>query len=133
MENFPNYNPFDTIISRLEQLQIRLDIISANLPREKTPIPPKDPYDILDTRAISLILGVPESTVRGYINDTDIDKALPAYKHGKGYRIQRSLLQEWIQNVFLNKNIERDKVNIAQESNVAPPFMYNHRKKGGIS
>lgn len=97
------YNPFETILARLDQMQLRLDIISANLPKSKVVEISKDPNDILDTRAIAKILGIPESTVRGYINEADKTKALPAYKHGKGYRIRRAKLQQWVDDVFLQK------------------------------
>lgn len=125
------YNPFETILARLDQMQLRLDIISANLPKSKVVEIPKDPNDILDTRAIAKVLGIPESTVRGYINEVDKTKALPAYKHGKGYRIRRAKLQEWVDEVFLQKVVPPDDAyhqegafdNILEDDSIAPSFM----------
>lgn len=131
MENAMTYNPFETILARLDQMQLRLDIISANLPKSKVVEIPKDPKDILDTRAIAKVLGIPESTVRGYINEVDKTKALPAYKHGKGYRIRRAKLQEWVDEVFLQKVVPPDDAyhqeeafdNILEDDSIAPSFM----------
>ncbi|QES88975.1 helix-turn-helix domain-containing protein [Rhizosphaericola mali] len=132
MENAMTYNPFETILARLDQIQLRLDIISANLPKSKVVEILKDPNDILDTRSIAKVLGTPESTVRGYINEVDKTKALPAYKHGKGYRIRRAKLQQWADEVFLQKVVQPDNTfhpevsmdDILEEDNgIAPSFM----------
>lgn len=124
-------NPFVEIISKLERMEVRLDIISANLPKDKEVAPTKDPNDILDTRAIAGILCVPESTVRGYINNKV--NRLPVSKHGKGYRIKRSDLQAWINDIYLtNEQSVSSGCDEVLEEKTAPTFMRAIHSKNSI-
>jgi len=86
-------NPFELILSKLEQLQTTVDIISINSPRQKQP-EPVDPNRILDLPEAAKILRKPVGTVRGYIHSRN----LPATLVGKGYLIKYSELMNWFEN-----------------------------------
>jgi excisionase family DNA binding protein len=85
-------NPFELILSKLEQLQTTVDIISINSPRQKQP-EPVDPNRIIDLPEAAKILRKPVGTVRGYIHSRN----LPATLVGKGYLIKYSELMNWFE------------------------------------
>jgi len=109
-------NPFELILSKLEQLQTTVDIISINSPRQKPP-EPVDPNRIIDLPEAAKILRKPVGTVRGYIHSRN----LPATLVGKGYLIKYSELMNWFETFQNNTRQESKKT--------APDKMMESRKR----
>ncbi len=84
-------NPFELIISRLDQLQMSLDIISVRTNKESTK-PTPDPERLLDLTEAAQIVRKPVGTVRHYIHH----RGLPAIKVGKSYLIKKNELLNWV-------------------------------------
>lgn len=109
-------NPFELILSKLEQLQTTVDIISINSPRQKQP-EPVDPNRILDLPEAAKILRKPVGTVRGYIHSRN----LPATLVGKSYLIKYCDLLKWFED-FQNDSLPINK-------KTAPAKMMENRKR----
>ena len=99
----PLSNPFEEIVSRLERLQTTVDLISVNQPKER-PVRQENPHMLLNLRDVAAILKVPVNTARYYIEK----KKLPAVKNGKAFKIKQSDFLEWLDNVFLKKEAEKE-------------------------
>jgi hypothetical protein len=86
-------NPFELILSKLEQIQTTVDIISVNSPAQNLP-KPTNPDRIIDLPEAAKILCKPIGTVRGYIHS----RSLPARLVGKSYLIIYRELIQWFEN-----------------------------------
>lgn len=95
-------NPFELIMHKLEQIQMTVDIISVNSPRQKQPEPP-DPNRIIDLPEAARILRKPVGTVRNYIHT----RHLPATLVGKGYLIKYAELMAWFDSFETEKQPEK--------------------------
>jgi excisionase family DNA binding protein len=84
-------NPFELILSRLDQLQVSIDIISVRTNKESMK-PAADPSRLLDLTEAAQIVRKPVGTVRHYIHS----RGLPATKVGKSYLIKLSELLSWV-------------------------------------
>lgn len=84
-------NPFELIISRLDELQSTVNNISARAQKE-TSKPPVDPERLLDLTEAAQIVRKPVGTVRHYIHHRN----LPATKIGKSYLIKLNELLMYI-------------------------------------
>lgn len=91
-------NPFELILSRIEQLQISVDSLAEN---RKHPDPAKEdsPDRLLDLPEVALLLKKPVGTVRYYIHHRN----LPAVKMGKNYVIKQSELLQWVEEFYKRK------------------------------
>jgi excisionase family DNA binding protein len=85
-------NPFDLILSRLEQLQSTVNVLSENAQKISLPLPPADPERLLDLSEAAEVMRKPVGTVRHYIHHRN----LPAIKIGKSYLIQLNELLNWV-------------------------------------
>jgi excisionase family DNA binding protein len=83
-------NPFEIILSRLDELQLSINSISAKATKESTK--PTDPERLLDLTEAAQIVRKPVGTVRHYIHH----RSLPATKIGKSYLIKLSELLSWV-------------------------------------
>ena len=84
-------NPFELIISRLDELQLTVNNISDRAQKE-TAKPPADPERLLDLTEAAQIVRKPVGTVRHYIHHRN----LPATKIGKSYLIKLHELLSWV-------------------------------------
>jgi excisionase family DNA binding protein len=85
-------NPFDLILSRLDQLQSTVNNLTAN--NAKTPGPPgTNPERLLDLAEAAEIVRKPIGTVRYYIHHRN----LPATKIGKSYLVKLGELLKWVE------------------------------------
>ncbi len=84
-------NPFELIISRLDELQLSVNNISDRAQKEATK-PPVDPERLLDLTEAAQIVRKPVRTVRHYIHHRN----LPATKIGKSYLIKLHELLSWV-------------------------------------
>jgi len=84
-------NPFELIISRLDELQSTVNTISDRAQKE-TAKPPADSERLLDITEAAQIVRKPVRTVRHYIHHRN----LPATKIGKSYLIKLNELLTWV-------------------------------------
>ena len=90
-------NPFDLILSRLEQLQSAINVLSENADKSPTLATP-DKDRLLDLAEAAEVVRKPIGTVRHYIHHRN----LPAIKIGKSYLIKLEELLVWV-NGFQDK------------------------------
>ena len=109
-------NPFDLILSRLEQLQSSVNVLSENAQKPTVPAT-SDQGRLLDLAEAAEVVRKPIGTVRHYIHHRN----LPAIKIGKSYLIKLDELLVWV-NKF--KDIDEPKLD-----NVEP--MLANRKRYG--
>jgi len=83
-------NPFEIILSRLDDLQLAINSISAKATKENAKA--ADPERLLDLTEAAQIVRKPVGTVRHYIHH----RGLPATKIGKSYLIKLSELLSWV-------------------------------------
>ncbi len=86
-------NPFELIISRLDELQSSINSISEKAQKETTK-QTADPERLLDLPEAAQIVRKPVGTVRHYIHHRN----LPATKVGKSYLIKLHELLSWVDN-----------------------------------
>ena len=84
-------NPFELIISRLDELQTSVNSISERAQKEATK-QTADPERLLDLTEAAQIVRKPVGTVRHYIHHRN----LPATKIGKSYLIKLNALLNWV-------------------------------------
>lgn len=84
-------NPFELIISRLDELQSTVNTISDRAQKE-TAKQTADPGRLLDLTEAAQIVRKPVGTVRHYIHHRN----LPATKIGKSYLIKLHELLSWV-------------------------------------
>lgn len=85
-------NPFDAIISRLDQLQIAVNNLADNAVRSTSPAL-SSPERLLDLAEAAQIVRRPIGTVRYYIHHRN----LPATRIGKGYLVKLCELLAWVE------------------------------------
>ena len=89
-------NPFELIISRLDQLQSSLNLLSIktekSLENQKGII---DPDKLLDLSEAAILIRKPVGTVRHYIHHRN----LPATKIGKSFLIKKQELLDWFNKI----------------------------------
>jgi excisionase family DNA binding protein len=86
-------NPFDLILSRLDQLQSTVNILTDSA--QKIPSQAAaNPERLLDLAEAAEIVRKPIGTVRYYIHHRN----LPATKIGKGYLVKFGELLQWVEN-----------------------------------
>ncbi len=110
-------NPFDLILSRLEQLQSSVNVLSENA-QKGTPPQSADPDRLLDLSEAAEVVRKPVGTVRHYIHHRN----LPAIKIGKSYLIKLNELLSWV-NRF--KDINGD-----ENVNITDPMLANRKRYG---
>jgi excisionase family DNA binding protein len=93
-------NPFEIILSRLDELQVSINSISAKAARESTK--PANPERLLDLTEAAQIVRKPVGTVRHYIHHRN----LPATKIGKSYLIKLGELLSWVDEFNKKPEIE---------------------------
>jgi excisionase family DNA binding protein len=93
-------NPFEIILSRLDELQLSINSISAKAAKES--IKPADPERLLDLPEAAQIVRKPVGTVRHYIHH----RSLPATKIGKSYLIKLGELLSWVDEFNKKPEIE---------------------------
>jgi len=84
-------NPFDLILTRLDQLQTTINDLSEHQ-QESHSTSESDPERLLNLTEAAELLRKPVGTVRHYIHTRD----LPATKIGKSYLIKYGELLNWI-------------------------------------
>ena len=84
-------NPFDLILSRLDQLQTTVNTLSENA-QKSSAIPATNPDRLLDLSEAAEVMRKPVGTVRHYIHH----RQLPAIRVGKSYLIKLNELLDWI-------------------------------------
>ncbi|MDN3657073.1 helix-turn-helix domain-containing protein [Ferruginibacter paludis] len=84
-------NPFDLILSRLDQLQTTVNTLSEQS-QQSVAAPYADPDRLLDLTEAAAIVRKPVGTVRHYIHHRN----LPAIRIGKSYLIKLSELLHWV-------------------------------------
>jgi excisionase family DNA binding protein len=95
-------NPFELIISRLDQLQVTVNNLTDTGQKQPTP-EIFNPERLLDLPEAAQILRKPVGTVRYYIHNRN----LPAMKVGKSYLVKLQALQDWV-NEFVKKEPDKD-------------------------
>jgi len=95
-------NPFELILSRLDQLQSTVNTLADNN-QKPTTNESFNPDRLLDLTEAAEIVRKPVGTVRHYIHHRN----LPAMKVGKSYLIKLQALLEWV-NEFNNKEPLKD-------------------------
>ena len=85
-------NPFELILSRLEQLQTTVNILTDNS-QKPPPSPQSNPERLLDLSEAAEIVRKPIGTVRYYIHHRN----LPATKIGKSYLVKLGELLQWVE------------------------------------
>ena len=90
-------NPFELILSRLDQLQSTVDSLADNSQKPAT-ANIFNPERLLDLTEAAQIVRKPVGTVRHYIHHRN----LPAMKVGKSYLIKLQALLDWV-NEFNKK------------------------------
>ena len=85
-------NPFDLILSRLDQLQTIVNELAENTLKPASP-PLSSPERLLDLAEAAQIVRRPIGTVRYYIHNRN----LPATKIGKGYLVKLGELLSWVE------------------------------------
>ena len=84
-------NPFELILSRLDQLQLSVNYLTDKTQKQSTK-PTEDPDRLLDLTEAAQIVRKPVGTVRHYIHSRN----LPATKIGKSYLIKFAELLKWV-------------------------------------
>jgi len=85
-------NPFDLILSKLDQLQTAVNGL-ANTSPKSTGLALPSPERLLDLTEAAQIVRRPVGTVRYYIHH----RGLPATKIGKGYLVKLGELLAWVE------------------------------------
>jgi len=85
-------NPFDLILSKLDQLQTTVNGLAENSPKPPSPALPS-PERLLDLTEAAQVVRRPVGTVRYYIHH----RGLPATKIGKGYLVKLGELLAWVE------------------------------------
>ena len=93
-----NTNPFDLILSRLDQLQSTINVLSSTAQKQTSSPPTPDKDRLLDLAEAAEVVRKPIGTVRHYIHHRN----LPAIKIGKSYLIKLDELLVWV-NGFQDK------------------------------
>ena len=109
-------NPFDLILSRLEQLQSSVNVLSENA-QKTAHAPQADPDRLLDLSEAAEVMRKPIGTVRHYIHHRN----LPAIKVGKSYLIKLNELLSWV-------NRFKDDVVINREEGATDPMLANRKR-----
>jgi len=84
-------NPFDLILSRLDQLQIAVNNLTDSIIKPNSPTF-SSPERLLDLTEAAQIVRRPVGTVRYYIHHRN----LPATRIGKGYLVKLGELLAWV-------------------------------------
>ena len=95
-------NPFELIISRLDQLQLTVNTL-ADTSQKPASTDVFNPERLLDLTEAAQIVRKPVGTVRYYIHNRN----LPTMKVGKSYLIKLHALLEWV-NEFNKKEPVND-------------------------
>ncbi len=95
-------NPFELILSRLDQLQSTVNSLADNN-QKPTGTDIFNPERLLDLTEAAQIVRKPVGTVRHYIHHRN----LPAMKVGKSYLIKLQALLDWV-NEFNKKEPVKD-------------------------
>ena len=95
-------NPFELIISRLDQLQLTVNSLTDATQKHSTP-EIFNPERLLDLPEAAQFLRKPVGTVRYYIHNRN----LPAMKVGKSYLVKLQALLDWV-NEFVKKEPDND-------------------------
>jgi excisionase family DNA binding protein len=105
MTEMQTSNPFELILSRLDQLQLTVNTLAdtSQKPATKEHF---NPERLLDLTEAAQTLRKPVGTVRYYIHNRN----LPAMKVGKSYLIKLHALLEWV-NEFNKKESPKDAAN----------------------
>ena len=94
-----SYNPFEAIISRLDNLQIAVSILTKN-----TSLPDNtaksNSEDLIDIHEASRILHMPESTIRYHKSNNQ----LPYIKPGKRLLFKKQDLFDWLEKFHSSQN-----------------------------
>jgi excisionase family DNA binding protein len=98
-------NPFDAILSKLDQLQTTINILTENAPKAPL-LPANDPQRLLDLSEAAEIVRKPIGTVRHYIHHRD----LPATKVGKSYLVKLGELLQWVEDQKTAKQDPTDRM-----------------------
>lgn len=85
-------NPFELILTKIEQLQTTVNTLSENA-RKPAPKQNDNPDRLLDLPEVADMLRKPLATVRYYIHHRN----LPAIKVGKSYVVKLSALLSWVE------------------------------------
>lgn len=93
-----NTNPFDLILSRLDQLQSTMNVLSSTAQKQTFTVPAPDKNRLLDLAEAAEVVRKPIGTIRHYIHHRN----LPAIKIGKSYLIKLDELLVWV-NGFQDK------------------------------
>jgi len=108
-----NYNPFELILSRLDQLQLTVNTLS-DTSQKPSATEIFNPERLLDLPDAAQILRKPVGTVRYYIHNRN----LPAIKVGKSYLIKLQALLDWV-NEFDKKEPLKD---------ISSPMLLNRKR-----
>jgi excisionase family DNA binding protein len=95
-------NPFELILSRLDQLQSTVNTLTDNNQKRAT-TDIVNPDRLLDLTEAAQVVRKPVGTVRYYIHHRN----LPAMKVGKSYLIKLQALLDWV-NEFTKKEPVKD-------------------------
>ena len=95
-------NPFELILSRLDQLQSTVNSLADNNQKPAT-TDLINPERLMDLTEAAQIVRKPVGTVRYYIHHRN----LPAMKVGKSYLVRLQALLDWV-NEFNNKEPVKD-------------------------
>jgi excisionase family DNA binding protein len=85
-------NPFDLILSRLDQLQTTVNVLTDKANNTPT-VPISNPDRLLDLSEAAEVLRKPIGTVRYYIHHRN----LPATKVGKSYLVKAAEILKWFE------------------------------------
>ena len=107
-------NPFDLILSMLDQLQTTVNTLSENA-QKSSAIPATNPDRLLDLSEAAEVVRKPVGTVRHYIHH----RQLPAIRVGKSYLIKLNELLDWV-----NRFKEAD----VKESADLSPMLANRKR-----
>ena len=104
-------NPFEIILSRLDDLHFAISGLSVKIAKESTK-PPASPERLLDLTEAAQIVRKPVGTVRHYIHH----RSLPATKIGKSYLIKLPDLLKWVDDFQNKENTSETVVNAMLEN-----------------
>ena len=107
-------NPFDLILSMLDQLQTTVNTLSENA-QKPIAVPVNNPDRLLDLSEAAEVMRKPVGTVRHYI----VHRQLPAIRVGKSYLIKLNELLDWV-----NRFKEAD----VKESADLSPMLVNRKR-----
>ncbi len=108
-------NPFELILSRLDQLQSTVNTLADSNQKQAT-TDLINPERLLDLTEAAQVVRKPVGTVRYYIHHRN----LPAMKVGKSYLIKLQALLDWV-NEFNKKEPVK---------NVSDPMLENRKRYG---